>query len=180
MWQLYPCWGRWVWVCRASQPSQLQYIFFFPPRQVFILHFCGFSSEEALRALSSWASWAGGEGKKGQGKAVKSSQCSEELRKQTARKKAWLLGLVSVGSTMEAKTCGMTKIWRKTMLMFGNKPCLSALRVGLGFSVLLQVSHTCGSRGQDSHSTCPPQCCWLTELLAESILGIIGCCNPII
>lgn len=38
------------------------------------------------------------------------------------------------------------------MLVFGNKPCLSALRVGLGFSILLQGY---GSHGQDSCSICP-------------------------
>lgn len=60
----------------------------FVPRRVFILHFCGFSGEEALRVLSSWVSWAGGEDKKARGESVKWSPCFEETRKQTARKKA--------------------------------------------------------------------------------------------
>ena len=141
----------------------------FVPRHVFILHFCGFSGEEALRVLSSWVSWAGGEDKKGRGKAVKRSQCSEEPRKQTARKKVWLQGLISLGSTVGAKTCGMTKICRKTMLMFGDKPCLSALRVRLGFYVSLQGSHTCGSHGRDTHSICPP-----SVLLADRATGRIN------
>lgn len=75
----------------------------FVPRHVFILPFCGFSGEEVLRPLSFYVSWAGGEDKNRLGEAIKTSQRSEELRKQTARKKAWLQGLISLGSTAGSK-----------------------------------------------------------------------------
>lgn len=75
----------------------------FVPRHVFILSFCGFSGEEALRALSFWVSWASSEDENRLGEAVKLSRRSQELRKQTARKKAWLLGLISLGSTAGSK-----------------------------------------------------------------------------
>lgn len=58
------------------------------------------------------------------------------------------------------------------MLMFGNKPCLSALREGLGFSVSLQGWYMCGSHGQDLHSICP-----LSLLLADRATGRINTGN---
>lgn len=75
----------------------------------------------------------------------------------------------------------MTKIGRKTMLMFGDKPCLSALRVGLGFSILLQGCVGTRVALMDKIPTLSASSphCWLTEPLAESVLGVIPCCNPI-
>lgn len=56
------------------------------------------------------------------------------------------------------------------MLMFGDKPCLSALRVGLDFSILLQGY--VGTHGQDSHSFCP-----FSSLLADRATGRISTGN---